>query len=81
MEISGTAAAGRRGSRLAAGWNAAYWVAKIERNRQRDRKVTRDLRNLGWRVIRVWEGDMRRNPARVAARIRDAIRMLRERPF
>src|SRR5688572_19254855 len=26
-----------RKSKLVAGWNAAYWVAKIERNRERDR--------------------------------------------
>ena len=31
----------KRKSKLAEGWNASYWVAKIERNRQRDRQVTR----------------------------------------
>lgn len=35
--------------------NAAYWQAKIERNRKRDRQVSRALRQQGWRVIRVWE--------------------------
>lgn len=64
---------GRRWSQrkrdLAAGWNATYWVAKIERNRARDRSVTRTLRRLGWRVIRVWEGDVRRDPKQVAATI------------
>lgn len=58
-----------RKNKLGAGWNAAYWVAKIERNRQRDRQATRALTQLGWRVIRVWEGDVRRTPERVARRI------------
>lgn len=58
-----------RRKKLADGWNAEYWVAKIERNRARDRVVTRALRRLGWRAIRVWEGEVRRDPARVATKI------------
>jgi len=37
-----------------------YWGAKIARNRQRDRKVTRRLRALGFRVLRFWEHDLNR---------------------
>jgi DNA mismatch endonuclease (patch repair protein) len=62
-----------RKSKLEAGWNAAYWVPKIDRNRQRDRQVSRSLRQIGWRVIRVWEGDVRRDPERVARRILSAL--------
>jgi DNA mismatch endonuclease (patch repair protein) len=61
-----------RKRRLLAGWNADYWIAKIERNRQRDRSVTRDLRGLGWQVIRMWEGDVRRDPDLAAAKIQKA---------
>jgi DNA mismatch endonuclease (patch repair protein) len=32
-----------------------YWVAKIERNRQRDRRTRRLLRREGWRALVVWE--------------------------
>lgn len=35
--------------------NAAFWRAKILSNRTRDRRVNCDLRQLGWKVIRVWE--------------------------
>lgn len=59
----------KRKQRLVAGWNAEYWVAKLERNRARDREVNRMLRRIGWRVIRVWESDVRRDPLIVAARI------------
>jgi DNA mismatch endonuclease (patch repair protein) len=34
------------------------WREKIRRNRLRDKKVTRKLKRLGWRVIRVWEHDL-----------------------
>lgn len=64
-----------RKRKLLGGWNAEYWVAKIERNRARDRSVNRALRRLGWRVIRVWEGDVKRNPTKAAAKIVSAIAM------
>lgn len=35
--------------------NQVYWSAKIERNRARDRLVTRTLKASGWRVLRIWE--------------------------
>ena len=35
--------------------NRAYWLAKITRNRRRDRRVTRQLRERGWSVWAVWE--------------------------
>jgi len=35
--------------------NRAYWERKIERNRSRDRKVNRELRKRGWKVLRIWE--------------------------
>ena len=39
--------------------NADYWSSKIERNRARDRAVSAALRRAGWRVVRVWEHDVR----------------------
>lgn len=38
--------------------NTAYWFAKIDRNRTRDRVVNRGLRAAGWIVIRFWEHDI-----------------------
>lgn len=35
--------------------NAEYWQAKIARNVERDRETDADLRDSGWRVVRVWE--------------------------
>jgi len=39
--------------------NRAFWGAKIQGNRERDRKVARILRAQGWNVVRIWEHDLR----------------------
>lgn len=38
-----------------------YWLPKIERNRERDREVTKRLRKEGWRVLRIWEHRIKKN--------------------
>lgn len=35
--------------------NARWWRDKIEANVERDRRVTSELRALGWTVLRYWE--------------------------
>lgn len=42
------------------GTNASFWTDKIARNKTRDRKVNRMLRDDGWKVLRIWEHDLRR---------------------
>jgi DNA mismatch endonuclease Vsr len=39
--------------------NAAFWRKKLATNRARDRRVNRALRRLGWRVVRIWEHELR----------------------
>ena len=48
--------------------NTAYWTAKLERNCNRDAANLRRLRSLGWRVLVIWECELK-NPARLRARI------------
>jgi DNA mismatch endonuclease (patch repair protein) len=40
--------------------NRSYWRGKITGNRKRDASVSRELRRAGWRVIRVWEHELRK---------------------
>ncbi|MFN3838048.1 MAG: very short patch repair endonuclease [Brevundimonas sp.] len=40
--------------------NSDYWLAKIARNRARDARTVQTLAADGWRVIVVWECDLRR---------------------
>ncbi|MBI4789842.1 MAG: very short patch repair endonuclease [Chloroflexi bacterium] len=40
--------------------NQAYWIAKIQRNRARDKRVSSSLKRQGWIVIRIWEHTLNR---------------------
>lgn len=40
--------------------NKDYWEPKILRNVERDQKNTEELRSLGWRVITVWECELKK---------------------
>jgi DNA mismatch endonuclease (patch repair protein) len=60
--------------RLARRANADYWIAKLERNRERDQEQTRVLKELGWTVVRVWETDVLRNWDSIAAGVDELLR-------
>ena len=38
-----------------------YWKPKIERNRQRDIENTKKLKKDGWRVITIWECELKKD--------------------
>jgi DNA mismatch endonuclease (patch repair protein) len=40
--------------------NAVFWRRKLAANRARDRRVNRELRRAGWRVVRIWEHELKR---------------------
>ena len=46
--------------------NTEWWVAKIQRNVERDKSVTARLETTGWKVVRRWESDVKRDPAGTA---------------
>jgi len=52
--------------------NRAFWKAKIEGNRKRDRSVNGRLRRLGWKVLRIRECQLKK-PERVVGRVAEAI--------
>jgi DNA mismatch endonuclease (patch repair protein) len=58
----------------------AYWDAKVTRNKLRDKTVNRLLRQKGWRVVRIWEHELK-NARQLAARLRDRLCCLEPRPF
>jgi len=53
--------------------NSDYWIAKIARNRARDAAAVQALEASGWRVVTVWECEMRRPDfaATLVAAVRD----------
>lgn len=40
--------------------NREFWIAKIERNMQRDREVNQELDRLGYKVFRFWETEIKK---------------------
>ena len=42
--------------------NRKYWDGKVARNKSRDKEVNRELRRLGWRILRIRECSLKRNP-------------------
>lgn len=50
-----------------------YWDEKIRRNRARDRRNFEKLRRAGWRVVRVWEHEVKRDLEACVDRIADAV--------
>jgi DNA mismatch endonuclease (patch repair protein) len=58
-----------REKRLRTVANSAYWMAKIRYNMDRDHRINEELRSTGWRVLRFWETDVRKDTGAVVARI------------
>jgi DNA mismatch endonuclease, patch repair protein len=57
--------------------NRPFWRKKFAANQTRDRLVNRTLRARGWRVLRIWEHELR-NPTRCVARILRKLRGARQ---
>ena len=49
------------------------WEAKIEANRRRDARNHRRLRRLGWKVIRIWEHQLKTDAGKCIRRIEAAL--------
>jgi DNA mismatch endonuclease (patch repair protein) len=54
--------------------NVRYWKAKLERNQARDKEINRAAKKAGWRVIRIWEHYVKKNPEQAINKIMDALK-------
>jgi DNA mismatch endonuclease, patch repair protein len=59
--------------KLKQGANSTYWAAKIARNVERDKHNTSLLEAAGWRVIRLWETDVKKDPLAAATLVKKVI--------
>lgn len=50
-----------------------WWVAKIDRNVERDRHVTATLREQGYTVVRLWESEITHDPEAAASAVLEAV--------
>lgn len=39
--------------------NREFWANKLQKNKDRDRFVSRELKKEGWKVVRVWEHELK----------------------
>ena len=51
-----------------------FWRQKIERNRARDKKVTRKLRAKGWAVLRFWEHQLKKDQFTCVRKVLDSLK-------
>lgn len=53
--------------------NYRVWAEKIKRNRERDRAHDLNLAAIGWKVVRVWECNLKKDPEECLSRIAKAL--------
>ena len=53
--------------------NNEFWASKLNRNKERDVRVTAQLRESGWTVLRYWEHQVLANADEVTARVLSAL--------
>lgn len=63
------------GPKKFSGPNADLWRVKIATNVARDREANATLAASDWRVIRVWECDIKANPDSAARKVIAAVRL------
>jgi len=54
--------------------NQDFWIAKIERNIQRDREVNEKLTSEGWVVLRFWGREIKKDTEKCADIIEEAVK-------
>lgn len=53
--------------------NAEFWREKFERNVRRDENAQRRLREMGWRLLVLWECEVKRDADALPARLKAAL--------
>jgi len=49
--------------------NREFWEKKLQQNKGRDKFVSHELRKSGWKVVRVWEHELK-FPEKIVAKLR-----------
>ena len=57
--------------------NRSFWISKIEANMERDRQVNETLHQMGWKVFRFWETDLRKTPDRCLNTILSQVNLMK----
>ena len=60
--------------------NKAYWIEKIQENIDSDQRVTKELQQRGYIVLRFWDTDVTKHLSYCLDTVEDMIAYLREEP-
>lgn len=55
--------------------NRDYWIEKIEENIERDKRVDRQLKELGWTPLHFWEKEVKQNLQGCVHRVIDEMQL------
>lgn len=58
--------------------NEAYWGTKLEKNQKRDIEVTKYYIENGWRILRIWEHEIKEDINSVLDKVVDTIKAARK---
>ncbi len=53
--------------------NKKFWYNKIERNIKRDKEVNNMLKEMGWKVIRFWEHEIKEDVGKCVTKVKEKI--------
>lgn len=54
--------------------NSAFWNRKFARNVERDALNKEELESMDWRVLVIWEHELKENPSDCALRVKEALK-------
>lgn len=49
--------------------NKKFWKGKILKNEKRDKKVNKKLSEMGYKVLRFWQHEIKENPERAVSKV------------
>jgi DNA mismatch endonuclease (patch repair protein) len=52
----------------------SFWKNKIERNKQRDKEVKDHYKKRGWKIIRFWEHQIKKDPQKAIMKIKKVLK-------
>jgi DNA mismatch endonuclease (patch repair protein) len=55
------------------GQSGEFWNRKIARNRERDLRVNRELDELGWTVVRLWDFEIESDVESCVSRVESSL--------
>lgn len=53
--------------------NRAFWSEKLSANKRRDKIANREYAKMGWRVLRFWEHQIKKDRLKIVAQIKEAL--------